>query len=127
MEMIYLVLCVICVGVVVFTTMKNEKLIQETHSAKKEYLNAKGYNLKLEGSLQDAVDIIRETRNLNNVLHNEMSKLRVQVHKQQYIIDELNERVECLEYDNVRLKQKLKIHDEVARHSKVVSPFKATV
>lgn len=127
MEMIYLVLCVLCVGIVVFTTVKNEKLVKETHSAKKEYLNAKTNNLRLEQSLHEAMDVIRDSRDLNNNLRREMTNLRIQVNMQSGLITELHERVEYLEYDNKRLKQKLKIHDEVARRSKVVVPFKASM
>lgn len=134
MEMMYLVLCVLCVGVVMFTACKNSKLIRETDSAKREYLNAKSNNIKLESC-------INETREMNKKLMNdmdslqrmysdcksEMRELRFTVQSQSGLILELQDRISDLEYDNVGLKQKLKIHDEVAKRSKVVVPFKATI
>ena len=120
MEMMYLVLCVLCVGIMMFTACKNSKLIRETDSAKREYLTAKSNNIKLESC-------INETREMNEKLMSEMRKLHFTVQNQSGLILELQNRVSDLEYDNIRLKQKLKIHDEVAKRSKVIIPFRATI
>ena len=107
---------------------------KDSDSAKREYLNAKSNNIKLESC-------INETREMNKKLMNdmdslqrmysdcksEMRELRFTVQSQSGLILELQDRISDLEYDNVRLKQKLKIHDEVAKRSKVVVPFKATI
>lgn len=134
MELMCLLLCLLCVGAIAVITLKNDKLIKETHSAKKEYLSAKSNNVRLEHEFIQTRDLLRETREFNSSLREEMLSLKYTVEHQSGLILEQNrhihslqERVTDLEYDNKRLKQKLKIHDEVARHSKVVIPFKATI
>lgn len=134
-----LVVCVLCLGLIVGIEAKNSKLIKETHSAKKEYLNAKTNNAKLESNFTEAIDLFYEAKELNKSLVKDMTYLQRQnselrqdiedlkytVSKQSGLIIEMQTRVSDLEYDNKRLKNKLHLQDEVVKKSKVVTPFKA--
>ena len=174
MEMICLVLVLLCVGVSMLSTAKNEKLAKETREAKKDYWSVKSNSIKLESCLRDAMEVIKESTSVNSLLQEGIASLKIQVQeqsgfileqskklaiqgklieeqtstidtqnlvisKQGQLLDEhhktlvsmgnelatLNERVECLEADNKILKQRLNIHTQVAKHSKVVVPFQA--
>lgn len=121
------VLCLVCVGVCVYGYAKNDKLIKETHSAKKEYLNAKSMNIRLESHYVDAVRTLKEANLLNREMIEEMKGLRVKVDDLSGLVVELDQRVVYLEDENKMLRQKLHIRDEVSSHCKVVRPFKMTI
>lgn len=135
------ILCVLCLGAIITGYVKNKQLIEETKSARKEYLSVKSNNLRLESHFSEAMQLFKETRSLNDALREDMLTLQKQnretmqeitdmrytIQKQSGLILEMNERIENLEYDNERLKRKLNLQDEVVKHSKVVIPFRATI
>lgn len=136
MEMLSLILGFVCVIIVAFSSFKNHKLVVETEEARQEYKNVKSINMQLN-------ETVVNFSKLNSSLISDISDLKAFTHKQSKVIDTqyleikslrgdinllyneldvLNGRVESLEYDNKRLKQKVKLQEVIiSRENNVLS------
>lgn len=136
MEMLSLILGFVCVIIVAFSSFKNHQLVVETEEARQEYKNVKSINTQLS-------ETVVNFSKLNSSLISDISDLKAFTYKQSRVIDTqdleikslrgdinslyneldvLNGRVESLEYDNKRLKQKVKLQEVIiSRENNVLS------
>lgn len=119
---------------VVCLMASNTKLSRETVAAKQDFLEARSKTILIEEDYREMRNTVKDMFNVVTGLKKEVSDLGEQLtlHKKEIehnrmVIEELHEEVAILKSDNVRLKKKLNIYDEVAPHCKLVTPIRANL
>ena len=119
---------------VVCLMASNTKLSRETVAAKQDFLEARSKTILIEEDYREMRNTVKDMFNVVTGLKKEVSHLGEQLtlHKKEIehnrmVIEELHEEVAILKSDNVRLKKKLNIYDEVAPHCKLVTPIRANL
>ena len=119
---------------VVCLMASNTKLSRETVAAKQDFLEARSKTILIEEDYREMRNSVKDMFNVVTGLKKEVSDLGEQLtlHKKEIehnrmVIEELHEEVAILKSDNVRLKKKLNIYDEVAPHCKLVTPIRANL
>ena len=119
---------------VVCLMASNTKLSRETVAAKQDFLEARSKTILIEEDYREMRNTVKDMFNGVTGLKTEVSDLGEQLtlHKKEIehnrmVIEELHEEVAILKSDNVRLKKKLNIYDEVAPHCKLVTPIRANL
>lgn len=119
---------------VVCLMASNTKLSRETVAAKQDFLEARSKTILIEEDYREMRNTVKDMFNVVTGLKKEVSDLGEQLtlHKKEIeynrmVIEDLHEEVAILKSDNVRLKKKLNIYDEVAPHCKLVTPIRANL
>lgn len=114
MELIMLLLSVMCVGIVLVTSVKNSKLVREHTLAKKEYLTAKASYVQLDTKYSEVSDLCKSLAKTCSEMNDKLEYCTLQLR-------DCNTRITRLEKENARLKTILRVKDEnIAPMSKVV-------